>query len=116
MADDVLTILSRITTVSDMTQAFSDEDQCRRLLEAMVWPRGRICPACGYKRSTTIPGRDWGKTSARPVPMFKQRLPPSVYSDDEDATAFDQIAVAAVASGLVANPAIGQGAFLGAVG
>jgi transposase-like protein len=62
MADDVLTILSRITTVSDMTQAFSDEDQCRRLLEAMVWPRGRICPACGYKRSTSIPGRDWGKT------------------------------------------------------
>jgi hypothetical protein len=62
MADDVLTILSRITTVSDMTQAFSDEDQCRRLLEAMVWPRGRICPACGYKRSTSISGRDWGKT------------------------------------------------------
>lgn len=36
--------------------------KCRRLLEALVWPRGRICPACGYKRSTRIPGRDWGKT------------------------------------------------------
>jgi transposase-like protein len=62
MAEDVLAILSRITTVCEMTQAFCDEDHCRRLLEAMVWPRGRICPACGYKRSTSIPGRDWGKT------------------------------------------------------
>jgi hypothetical protein len=62
MAEDVLAILSRITTVSGMTQAFRDKDRCRRLVEAMVWPRGRICPACGYKRSTSIPGRDWGKT------------------------------------------------------
>ena len=62
MAEDVLALLSRITTVCEMTQAFSDEDRCRRLVEAMVWPRGRICPACGYRRSTSIPGRDWGKT------------------------------------------------------
>jgi len=62
MAEDVLALLSRITTVCEMTQAFCDEDRCRRLVEAMVWPRGRICPACGYRRSTSIPGRDWGKT------------------------------------------------------
>ena len=62
MSEGVLSILSRITTVSEMTEAFSDESRCRRLLEAMVWPNGRICPACGYKQSTSIPGRDWGKT------------------------------------------------------
>jgi len=65
MAEDVLAILSRIKTVSDMTEAFRDEDRCRRLLEALVWPQGRICPACGYRRSTSIAGRDLGK-SKRP--------------------------------------------------
>jgi len=27
----------------------------------MVWPRGRICPACGYRRSTALAGRDAGR-------------------------------------------------------
>ena len=27
----------------------------------MVWPRGRICPACGYRRSTALAGRDLGR-------------------------------------------------------
>jgi hypothetical protein len=44
-------ILSRVTTVPDMVRAFQDEDYCRSLLEAMVWPKGRICPACGYRCS-----------------------------------------------------------------
>ena len=46
-------------------QAFRDEEHCRRLLETMVWPDGRICPACGYKRSIAIAGRDTGKR--RPI-------------------------------------------------
>jgi transposase-like protein len=62
MSDDALAILARITTVSEMTEAFRDEDRCRRLLEELVWPRGRICPACGYRRSTSIAGRDRGRT------------------------------------------------------
>jgi hypothetical protein len=62
---EVLAVLSRISTVSEMTQAFADEDRCRRLLEAMVWPRGRICPACGYRRSCSVAGRDRGR-SKRP--------------------------------------------------
>jgi hypothetical protein len=49
-----------------MTAAFRDEDRCRRLLESIVWPLGRICPACGYKRSLVIAGRDMGKRRARP--------------------------------------------------
>ena len=37
-------VLARIITVPDMVRAFQDEHHCRRLLEAMVWPGGRICP------------------------------------------------------------------------
>jgi hypothetical protein len=40
-------VLAGIATVGDMACAFQDESQCRRVLEAIVWPRGRICPACG---------------------------------------------------------------------
>jgi hypothetical protein len=47
-----------------MVEAFRDEEGCRRLLEAMVWPNGRVCPACGYKRSIALAGRTvlhgWG--------------------------------------------------------
>jgi ISXO2 transposase-like protein/transposase-like zinc ribbon protein len=65
MASGVRKILAGITTVGDMIAAFDDEDRCRRLLEAMVWPRGRICPACGYRQSTVLAGRDVGRR-ARP--------------------------------------------------
>lgn len=65
MASGVGEILAGITTVGDMIAAFDDEDRCRRLLEAMVWPRGRICPACGYRQSTVLAGRDVGRR-ARP--------------------------------------------------
>jgi hypothetical protein len=46
--------LAGITTVPDMVQTFRDENHCRRLLEAMLWPNGRICPACGYRRSIAL--------------------------------------------------------------
>jgi hypothetical protein len=36
-------VLSRITTVPDMVKVFQDEDHCRYLLEAIVWPKRRIC-------------------------------------------------------------------------
>jgi hypothetical protein len=52
MDGGVRDILAGIATVGDMVAASEDEDRCRRLLEAMVWPRGRLCPACGYKHST----------------------------------------------------------------
>jgi transposase-like zinc ribbon protein len=65
MAEGVREVLAGIATVEDMIAAFQDEDHCRRLLEAMVWPRGRICPACGCRRSIVLAGRDTGKR-ARP--------------------------------------------------
>ncbi|OQM73330.1 IS1595 family transposase [Manganibacter manganicus] len=66
MPETMLAALSNIRTVEDMILAFRSEDHCRRLLESMVWPDGRICPACGYKRSIAIAGRDVGKRRARP--------------------------------------------------
>lgn len=60
MSGTVHEVLAGITTVGEMVAAFQDEDRCRRLLEAMVWAKGRNCPACGYKRSTALAGRDVG--------------------------------------------------------
>ena len=65
MAGGALEVLAGITTVSDMVAAFQDEERCRRLLEAMIWPRGRLCPACGCRNSTALAGRDVGRR-ARP--------------------------------------------------
>ena len=59
-------VLLGIHTVAEMIKAFDDEERCRRLLEAMVWPHGRVCPACGYKRSIALAGRDMGQYRARP--------------------------------------------------
>ena len=65
MLGSVREVLAGIATVGDKTAAFQDEDRCRRLLEAMIWPRGRLCPACGYRHSTAVAGRDVGRR-ARP--------------------------------------------------
>ena len=66
MPEMVRALLSGIQTVEEMVAAFRDEQHCRRLLEAMVWPDGRICPACGYRLSIAIAGRDMGRKRARP--------------------------------------------------
>jgi hypothetical protein len=65
MPETMHAALSNIRTVEEMIVAFRDEEHCRRLLETTVWPEGRICPACGYKRSIALAGRDTGKR-ARP--------------------------------------------------
>lgn len=65
MPETMLAALSSIRTVEEMVVAFGDEQHCRRLLESMVWPDGRICPACGYRRSIALAGRDTGKRRAR---------------------------------------------------
>ncbi|MBB4526463.1 UNVERIFIED_ORG: transposase-like protein [Rhizobium sophorae] len=65
MSEMMLATLSNIWTVEDMVAAFRDEEHCRRLLESIVWPDARVCPACGYKRSIAIAG-DMGKRRARP--------------------------------------------------
>jgi len=52
MSEWARSFLAEIETVEVMVSAFSDEVRCRKLLKAMIWPRGRICPACGFRRST----------------------------------------------------------------
>jgi hypothetical protein len=59
-------VLLGIRTVAEMVEAFADEERCRRLVEALVWPKGRVCPTCGYKRSIALAGRDMGPYRARP--------------------------------------------------
>ena len=66
MTGAVREVLLGIRTVAEMVEAFRDEEECRRLLEVMVWPNGRACPACGYKRSIALAGRDMGQYRARP--------------------------------------------------
>jgi hypothetical protein len=66
MVNAVREVLLGIRTVTQMVQAFCDEERCRRLVEALVWPSGRVCPACGYKRSIALAGRDMGRYRARP--------------------------------------------------
>jgi hypothetical protein len=53
-------VLSKIETVSDMVSVFRNEEQCRHLLEQMVWPRSRVCPVCGLRESIALAGRDTG--------------------------------------------------------
>jgi len=65
MMKAVREILADITTVNDMVAAFGDEERCRRLLEAMTWPQGRLCPRCGCRDSIALAGRDVGR-KARP--------------------------------------------------
>jgi hypothetical protein len=64
MSGGVREVLLGIRAVTEMIVAFRDEEECRRLLEAMVWPNGRVCPACGYKRSIALAGRDMGRYRA----------------------------------------------------
>ena len=65
MSNEVVETLRNISTLSDMVEAFRGEDHCRQLLEQMVWANGRACPACGYRISTALAGRDLGRR-ARP--------------------------------------------------
>src|SRR6516162_9341587 len=66
MTGAVREVLLGIRTVAEMVEAFRDEEECRRLLEVLVWPNGRLCPACGSKRSIALAGRDMGQYRARP--------------------------------------------------
>ena len=66
MSEALRAVLSGIRTVDDMVVALNDEGCCRQPLEAMVWPAGRLRPACGYRHSIALSGRDRGIFRARP--------------------------------------------------
>ena len=77
---EMLAALTNIRTAEDMIVAFRDEEQCRRLLESMVWPAGRVCPACGYKRSIAIAGRyEQAACASGSLSMFQRRMSVPVY-------------------------------------
>jgi Transposase zinc-ribbon domain len=71
MSSEHHAVLSNIKTVSDMVGAFRDEERCRYLLEQMVWPRGRVCPARGFRESIALAGRYLRKSSSRFISVIK---------------------------------------------
>lgn len=54
MPETMFTALSNIRTAEDMIVAFRDEEQCRRLLEGMVWPDGTKNAAFINQRQQTL--------------------------------------------------------------
>ncbi len=101
--------LSGITTVPDMVRAFQDEAHCRRLLEAMVWPTGRICPACGYRRSIAHRPGEREASPTRALPMLEQHLSVSVHRHDPHAATCDEASSSGLAVRPLADAAVGQG-------
>src|ERR1700757_3310528 len=117
MTSAIHEVLLGIRTVAQMVEAFRDEERCRRLVEALVWPNGRVCPACGYKRSITLAGRDMGRYRARPgLYQCCNGLPFPIHGDNTHAIARHQAAAEHLAQSLVADPAIGQGAVVHSLG
>jgi hypothetical protein len=106
MSDIARCVLSEIKTLDDMIVAFGNEQHCRSLLEEMIWPNGRICPACGYKYSVKIAGRDMGRRRARPGLYRCSKLPIPVYRDDTYPSSFHQAASEHMAQGALVNSAI----------
>lgn len=54
--------LAEIGTLAELNAHLGDEDRCRLLVEAIVWPRGRVCPRCGCSRSTELAPREGRQT------------------------------------------------------
>src|SRR5215468_5677029 len=117
MTGAVREVLLGIRTVAEMIEAFRDEERCRRLVEALVWPNGRVCPAVWYKRSIALAGRDMGQYRARP----------GLYQCSNGACRFQFTATTRtpctppncrehLAQSAVADPAVGQGAVLHSLG
>jgi hypothetical protein len=58
-------LFDSVRTVSEAAVSFADEERCRAILEAMVWPSGPVCPECGSLHSYTLADRAMGR-KARP--------------------------------------------------
>jgi ribosomal protein L37E len=102
MSETMPASLANIRPTEDMIVAFRDQEQCRRLLESMAGRRGEFCPACGYKRSIAIAGRDrhWQAACASgSLSVFQRRLPVPVRGDDLHASAFHQTTFESLAEG-----------------
>jgi transposase-like protein len=61
MVADRLGALGELRTLDEMTAAFADEDRCRDVLEALVWPNGAVCPFCGGRNGRRRGGKAYAK-------------------------------------------------------
>jgi transposase-like protein len=76
-----------------MSAAFADEDRCRDVLEALVWPKGAVCPFCSSRNCRRRGGKDYPKgrwrcgeggcrasfTVTSRTPLHATKLPLSVW-------------------------------------
>src|SRR5687767_12011369 len=93
MVADRLGALGELRTLDEMTAAFADEDRCRDVLEALVWPNGAVCPFCGSRNGRRRGGKDYAKgrwrcgegacrasfTVTSRTPLHATKLPLSVW-------------------------------------
>ena len=66
MSELVRSTLAGIKTVDDMVRAFGDEERCRRLMESMIWPTGRILSALRIPALDRAGRARYGELAARP--------------------------------------------------
>ena len=93
MVADRLGALGELRTLDEMTAAFADEDRCRDVLEALVWPNGAVCPFCSGRNGRRRGGKDHAKgrwrygegacrasfTVTSRTPLHATKLPLSVW-------------------------------------
>lgn len=93
MVADRLGALGELRTLDAMTAAFADEDRCRDVLEALVWPDGAVCPFCSGRNCRRRGGQDYAKgrwrcgegacrasfTVTSRTPLHATKLPLSVW-------------------------------------
>ena len=46
------------TNLINLIERYSDEEKCRKYLEALKWPEGVKCPRCGSEKVSRIKKRD----------------------------------------------------------
>ena len=102
-------ILSGIRTVTDMAKAFRDESHCRSLLGSSGLAQWSHLPLLWLSQvNRTRRSRSGQTVKTGTVPMFQQRLPVSVYSNDTYTASFNQASFTNVADWIVAHPSVRQ--------
>lgn len=109
MSETMLAALTNIRTAEDMIVAFRDEEQCRRLLESMVCPGGRVLPCLWLQALDRNRRARYGQATCASgsLSMLQRRLSLSVYGDDTHAAAFHKASSECLAEGHVAYAAVG---------
>ena len=77
MSGAVREVLLGIRTVAEMIEVFADEERCRRLVKALVWPNGPGLSGVRLQAFDRVSGARHGPIpgAAGSVPELQWRLP-----------------------------------------